>query len=58
MELGFTIVLKCRGAEYRIAVTNRATGRPAKLVVDGKAIEGTLVPYAPAGKVVAIACEV
>ena len=38
--------------------TSRATGRPAKLVVDGRAVEGTLVPYAPAGKVVTIACEV
>ena len=58
-EVGsFTIVRKCRGAEYRIGVANKATGRPAKLVVDGKAIEGTLVPYAPAGKVVTIACEV
>jgi cellobiose phosphorylase len=55
---GFTVSRKCRGAEYRITVTNKATGKPAKLVVDGRPIEGTLVPYAPAGKVVAIACEV
>ncbi len=54
----FTIVRKCRGAEYRIAVTNKATGKQARLVVDGKPIDGTLVPYAPAGGVVAIACEV
>jgi cellobiose phosphorylase len=54
----FTIVRKCRGAEYRITVANKAAGKPAKLVVDGKPVDGTLVPYAPAGKVVTIACEV
>jgi cellobiose phosphorylase len=55
---GFTIVRKCRGAEYRITVTNRSTGKPARLVVDGKPVEGTLVPYASSGKVVTIDCEV
>jgi cellobiose phosphorylase len=54
----FTVVRKCRGAEYRITVSNEATGRPARLVVDGQPIDGTLVPYAPAGKVVTITCEV
>jgi cellobiose phosphorylase len=53
----FTLVRKCRGAEYRISVTNKATGR-ARLIVEGQPIEGTLVPYAPAGRVVRIACEV
>ena len=55
---GFTVVRKCRGAEYRITVANKASGKPAKLAVDGRPIEGTLVEYAPAGKVVTIACEV
>jgi cellobiose phosphorylase len=54
----FTIVRKCRGAEYRISVTNRATGKTARLAVEGRPIEGTLVPYAPVGAVVTIACEV
>ena len=54
----FSIVRKCRGAEYRITVANKATGKPARLVVDGKPIEGTLVPYAKAGSVVTVACEV
>jgi cellobiose phosphorylase len=54
----FTVVRKCRGAEYRITVTNKATGKPAKVVVDGQPIDGTLVPYAPDGEVVTIACEV
>jgi cellobiose phosphorylase len=53
----FTVVRKCRGAEYRIAVKNRATGRPATLVVDGKPLPGTLVPYASPGKVVTVDCE-
>ncbi|HUL78279.1 MAG TPA: glycosyl transferase, partial [Vicinamibacteria bacterium] len=54
----FTIVRRCRGAEYRITVTNKATGTPARLVVDGRPIEGTLVPYAPAGRVVTVGCDV
>ncbi len=54
----FTVVRKCRGAEYRITVANRATGKSARLTVDGQPIEGTLVPYATAGTVVTIACEV
>ena len=41
---------QCRGAEYRIKVKNQATGKPARLVVDGKAIEGTLVPWAAAAR--------
>jgi len=53
-----TIVRKCRGAEYRIKVTNEGSGKPARLTVDGKAIDGTLVPYAAAGKTVVIECEV
>jgi cellobiose phosphorylase len=53
----FRVVRKCRGAEYRIRVTNRATGKPARLVVDGTPIEGTLVPWAPAGRVVTVDCE-
>jgi cellobiose phosphorylase len=50
----FTITRKCRGAEYRIRVTNRGTRGAARLVVDGEPIEGTLVAYAPAGSVVAV----
>jgi cellobiose phosphorylase len=54
----FTIVRRCRGAEYRIAVKNSGSGKEARLVVDGRPIEGTLVPYAPPGRVVSVACEV
>ena len=51
-----TIVRKCRGAEYRIRIRNTGARKPS-LKVDGKPIKGTLVPYAPAGSVVAIDCE-
>src|SRR5512147_3132860 len=54
----FTIIRKCRGAEYRIKVTNQGSGKPARLKVDGQPIYGTLVPYAAAGKVVQVECEV
>jgi cellobiose phosphorylase len=54
----FTITRKCRGAEYRISVTNSGKSGPAKLSVGGKPIAGNLVPYAPAGATVVIDCEV
>jgi cellobiose phosphorylase len=54
----FTIVRRCRGALYRISVRNSGSGKPARLAVDGKPIEGTLVPYAPAGRTLTVACEV
>jgi cellobiose phosphorylase len=55
----FTVERRCRGAVYRIAVRNTAGGaKAARLVVDGKPIEGTLVPYAPPGATVDVACEV
>ncbi len=53
---GFRVVRRCRGAEYRIRVTNGGGRRP-KLVVDGKPIAGTLVPYAKPGAVVVIDCQ-
>src|SRR4051812_9923667 len=53
----FTIVRKCRGATYQIIVDNKARGR-VRLKVGGVAHDGTLVPYADAGKTVVIECEV
>jgi len=53
----FTIVRKCRGATYQITTDNKARGRVC-LKVDGVAHDGTLVPYAAAGKTVVIECEV
>jgi cellobiose phosphorylase len=55
----FTVTRKCRGAEYRISVKNSGKpGAQAKLSVNGKPIDGNLVPYAPAGAVVTVDCEV
>jgi cellobiose phosphorylase len=54
----FTIVRKCRGAEYRITVKNSGNKKSAALTVDGKSVEGTLVPYAAAGAVVNVMCEI
>jgi len=48
------ITRRCRGAEYRISVTNSGSGRPPRLTVDGAALDGCVVPYAAAGQVVEI----
>ena len=53
----FTVTRKCRGAEYRITVTNSG-GNVPKLSVGGKPIEGNIVPYAAPGSVVVVDCEV
>jgi cellobiose phosphorylase len=53
----FTVTRKCRGAVYRIRVTNTRTNDEPRLVVDGKTIEGTLVPYADTGATIEIECE-
>ena len=45
---------KCRGAEYRITVRNGGSAGKRRLVVNGEAIEGTLVPWAPPGAVVTV----
>jgi cellobiose phosphorylase len=52
----FTITRKCRGAEYVIHVKNTCKGE-VKLTVDGKKIEGTIVPYVEKGKKVIVDCE-
>jgi cellobiose phosphorylase len=52
-----TITRKCRGAEYWIRVKNSGSN-VARLTVNGKAIEGNLVPYARPGQTVLIDCEV
>ena len=52
-----TIVRRCRDAEYRITISNAADGEP-KLVVNGAPIDGSLVPYAPAGSSVDVAVTV
>ncbi|NCT91804.1 glycosyl transferase [Cellulomonas sp. APG4] len=51
----FTVRRVARGATYEITVVNSgADGARARLEVDGVAVEGTTVPYAPAGSVVRI----
>jgi cellobiose phosphorylase len=53
----YTVVRRCRGAEYRIRVKNSGSGKHLRLVVDGKPLQGTLVPWAKAGAVVTVECE-
>lgn len=53
----FTVTRVCRGATYRITVENGG-GTSPRLTVDGVAIDGNLVPYAPPGSVVAVHCKV
>ena len=53
----FTITRRCRGAVYRIRVTNSLQHDEPHLVVDGVAVEGTLIPYAAAGASVEVECE-
>jgi cellobiose phosphorylase len=52
---GFKAVRRCRGAEYRIGVVNK--GGKSRLSVNGRPIEGSLVPWAAAGSVVEVECE-
>jgi cellobiose phosphorylase len=51
----FTVTRVARGARYEISVTNSgAPGARGRLVVDGTPVEGTTVPYAPAGTTVRV----
>jgi cellobiose phosphorylase len=52
----FTVRRKCRGASYEIHVKNTGAGQP-RLRVDGRPIDGSVVPYAPAGSTVRVDCE-
>jgi len=59
-EIGeFEVTRKWRGATYVIQVKNtgKAWGKPS-LTVDGKPIEGCLVPIAPSGTTVRVVCTV
>jgi len=53
----FTVRRRARGATYVITVRNSG-GTGARLTVDGTPIEGTVVPYAPAGSTVLVDVEV
>jgi cellobiose phosphorylase len=54
----FTVTRKCRGATYEIKVKNSGKGGKARLVVDGKALPGNVVPWARPGAVVKVDCDV
>jgi cellobiose phosphorylase len=58
-ELGrYTITRRFRGATYEIRVENRGTGGKPTLVVDGRPLDGCVVPLAPAGARVVVDCLV
>jgi cellobiose phosphorylase len=51
----FSVTRTARGARYEITVTRTGdAGARASLVVDGTPVEGTTVPYAPAGSTVRV----
>ena len=47
---GFRAIRKYRGVTYEIEVTRTGKGNRTAVSVDGKPIEGTLIPLPPAGK--------
>jgi cellobiose phosphorylase len=53
----FTVERRCRGATYKIRVKNQGRGGNVTLKVDGKPIQGHVVPYAKKGAVVSVECE-
>jgi cellobiose phosphorylase len=57
---GFAATRRFRGATYRVAVTTSpaAPDRVADLVVDGRRVEGNVVPVAPAGATVTVAARI
>jgi cellobiose phosphorylase len=57
---GFEARRRFRGATYRIRVTKArgVRGRVSSLTVDGRPVEGTLVPVAPAGATVTVEATV
>jgi cellobiose phosphorylase len=53
----FVIRRQCRGAQYEIQVSNQISGGQPKLTVNGRPIEGNLVPYAQPGQKVLVTCK-
>jgi len=51
------VTRRCRGAQYRITVANRGESGSPRLAVDGQPINGTVVPYGPAGSIVEITVD-
>lgn len=55
----FTVRRVLRGATYEVEVRNGgAPGARARLTVDGEPVEGSVVPFAPAGTTVRVLAEV
>jgi cellobiose phosphorylase len=52
----FSVVRRCRGAEYHVHV-RRNGGHGPRLAVDGRPIDGNLVPWAAPGSTVRVDCE-
>ncbi|HYZ97182.1 MAG TPA: glycosyl hydrolase family 65 protein, partial [Acidimicrobiales bacterium] len=57
---GFTATRRFRGARYDITVRKPpgARGRVSRLVVDGRPVDGNLVPPAPEGAKVTVEAEI
>ncbi|HOF87230.1 MAG TPA: glycosyl transferase [Armatimonadota bacterium] len=53
-----TITRVCRGATYRIRVTQDSAVSSQAITVNGTAIAGDTIPFAPDGAVVEVACTV
>jgi cellobiose phosphorylase len=53
----FSVTRRCRGAVYRIRVTNSLQHKKPRLTVDGAEIEGTLIPFASPGSTIEVECE-
>ena len=47
---GYRVTRKYRGATYRIDVRKERTGRPPEITVNGKPVDGRLLPILPKGK--------
>jgi cellobiose phosphorylase len=57
---GFDATRRFRGATYRISVSKPrgASGRVSSMVVDGRRVDGTLVPVAPEGATVTVQASI
>jgi cellobiose phosphorylase len=54
----FSVVRRCRGAEYHVRVHGSGKHLRPRLTVDGMPIDGNLVPWAAAGTIVRVDCEI
>ncbi len=54
----YTVTRRARGATYVIQVENSGKAGSSQLTVDGKPVEGNLVPYAKPGATVQVTCKI